>query len=105
MKAHVKSQQEKVSFLEKSEIMRINKIWMIALNQKFGFAAKRLAETYAEVCNISGRLYEDPEYWEIVDKILIDKQKLDFLPEEDLEEREKTIADIHKLNGEKWRQY
>lgn len=105
MKAHVKTQQEKLSLLETSEIIRINKVWMLALNQKFGFAAKRLVDAYIEVCKISGELYEDPEYWGVVDEVLIDKQELDFFPKEDLDEREKVISEIHKTSGKKWRQY
>lgn len=105
MKAHVQTQQEKLSLLEKAETMRINKVWMMALNQKFGFAAKRLVDAYIEVCKISGELYEDPEYWSVVDEVLINKQGLDFVPKEDLDEREKAIADIHKSSGRKWRQY
>ena len=72
MKAHVKTAQEKASLLEKSEIMRINKIWMIALNQEFCFGKKRLLDVYAKVCSISGELYEDPEYWLKIDELLLD---------------------------------
>lgn len=106
MKAHVKTAQEKASLLEKSEIMRINKIWMIALNQEFCFGKKRLLDVYAKVCSISGELYEDPEYWLKIDELLLDNLGFsDIIEREDLNEREQAAKEIHKENGKKWRQY
>lgn len=105
MKAHVKTKQEKLSMLEAVEVMRINKVWMIALNQEFGFAAERLSRAFAAVCKISGELYEDPEYWMQVGEILIGRNGLDFMNPEDLNEREKIALEIHKASGKKWRMY
>ena len=106
MKAHVQSKQEKLSLLEKEEIMRINKIWMLTLNQVFGFGAERLVKAFSAVCKYSGNLYEDPEYWQEVDHLLVDKMQFgDFIEREDLEEREKTMLEVHRANGKKWRDY
>lgn len=106
MKARVKTDLEKLSWLERSEIMRINKIWMIALHNKLNYGQNGLMNVYSEVCKIAGELYEDPEYWDTVDELLCSKYDFeDFLPREDVDEREKIAKELHKEHGKKWRQY
>lgn len=106
MKARVKTDLEKLSWLERSEIMRINKIWMIALHNKLNYGQNGLMTVYSEVCKIAGELYEDPEHWDTVDELLCGKYDFeDFLPREDVDEREKIARELHKEHGKKWRQY
>lgn len=106
MKARVKTELEKMSLLERMEIARINKIWMVAIHNHCHYAGNGIANVYAEACKIAGELYEDPEYWQTVDELLCDKYGFEeFLPREDIDEREKLSADLHKQHGKKWRKY
>ena len=106
MKARVKTTLDKMSLLEKVEIARINKIWMIALHNSLGYTAKGIERIYAEACDIAGKLYEDPEYWQVIDDLLCGTYKFEeFLPREDVDEREKICEELHKFHGKKWRQY
>lgn len=105
LKARIPTIEDKASLLEHSEVMRINKLWMIALHNKLGYTANGILGVYAEVCKIAGELYEDPEYWGTVDELLCDKYRFgEFLPREDVNEREKLAAEIHKAQHKKWRQ-
>ena len=103
MKARVQTKLDKLSLLEKIEIARVNKLWYIALNQEFGFGKKRLERVYAEVCDIAGQLYESPEHWIIIDERLEKLKANEYLPPEDINEREEIARAIHKANGKKWR--
>lgn len=106
MKARVKTPRQKYLELEKREIARINKIWMTALNQVYGFGEKRLLEVYADVCERSGEIFNNPEQWYYIDELLLDKFHMaDLFEREDIGEREQTAKEIHKENGKKWRQY
>lgn len=106
MKARIKTDFEKISLLERSEIMRINKIWMMALHNRLRYTQNGICGVYGEVCEIAGKLYEDPEYWGQIDELLCDKFELgDIVPMEDVDEREKLSAEIHKRYGKKWRRY
>ena len=106
MNARVKTIEDKASLLEHAEIMRINKIWMIAVHNKCNYGQNGLANLYAEVCKIASELYEDPEYWSVIDDLLCEKYEFEeFLPRENLAEREKLAAELHKSHGKKWRKY
>lgn len=106
MKARVKTKYDYLSYLETSEIARVNKIWMVALNQELGIGAERLLRVFEKVCSMSSELYEDPERWMQIDDIIFKRFGFDdFLPREDLDEREEAAKEIHKLNGKKWRDF
>lgn len=105
MKARVKNMNDKITLLEKAEIMRINKVWMIALYNHLHFSGNGISNVYAEACKIAGELYEDPELWYRVDEKIKEWKLDEFLPPENLDEREKVAAEIHKAHGKKWRQY
>jgi hypothetical protein len=105
VKARIKTELERIAELDRSEILRINKVWMIALHSHLNFQKNGVSNMYAEVCKIAGELYETPERWYYIDEKLREWELDEFLPPEDLEEREKTIAEIHREHGRKWRQY
>lgn len=106
MKARIKTKYDYMSYLEMSEIARVNKIWMVALNQELGIGAERLLRVFEKVRSMSSDLYEDPERWMQVDDIVFNRFGFDdFLPHEDLDEREEAMKEIHKLNGKKWRDF
>lgn len=52
MKARIKTKYEYMSYLEMSEIARVNKIWMVALNQEFEFGAGRLLRSGCCKCKM-----------------------------------------------------
>ena len=107
MKAHVKSKREIEKALEMSEILRINKIWLYAIGENVRISKERLRSLYAAVCEVAGKLYEDPELWLRVDDYIFDSLGFEegVFYREDYDEREKLSAEIHKANGKKWRCY
>ena len=106
MKAHIPTKREIERKLEVSEINRINKLWLYTLGQFTDITHKKSRELYAAVCEVAGRVYEDPELWIRVDEYCSNKLKFgDVFPAEDYDEREKVAAQIHKEHGKKWRKY
>ena len=105
MKARIKTELERIAELDRSEILRINKVWMMALYNHLHFGKRGIGNIYAEVCKLAGELYDTPEGWYYVDEKLREWGFDEYLPPEDLNEREKTVAQIHKEHRQKWRQY
>lgn len=105
MKARVKTRRDIEYQLQRKEIERINKLWLFALHQCFEFGNVRLRKIYQEICDISEKAYNMPEIWYYIDELLIDNYSMDFFEPENLQEREKTVKQIHKENGKKWRDY
>lgn len=105
MKARIPTKYDKFLTLQREEIARINKIWLFALHEIYGFGNERLRKVYEEVCRLSGESFNTPEIWYYVDELLIDRYNMDFFKPENLKEREDAMAQKHKDAGIKWRKY
>ncbi len=106
MKARIRDNKVIGKELEREEFLRLNKLWLFAINQTFGFGRKRLLRLYKEFCKMSGELYNTPEWWFRVDEKIRGQYHMeDIFPAEDLVERESTLKQVHKENGQKWRCY
>lgn len=84
MKVHIPTRREIERKLEISEIHRINKLWLYTLGRCVRISKERLRDLYANVCQMAGDIYEDPE-------------------PEDYNEREWVAKQKHKENHKKWR--
>lgn len=105
MKARIPTKYDKFLTLQREEIARINKIWLFALYEIYGFGNERLRKVYEEVCRLSEKAFDIPEIWYHVDQLLINKYDMTFFEPEDLKEREDAVAQKHKDAGIKWRKY
>lgn len=105
MKARIPTKYDKFLTLQREEIARINKIWLFALHEIYGFGNERLRKVYEEVCRLSAESFDTPEIWYYVDELLIDRYDMNFFKPEDLKERESAMAQGHKDAGIKWRKY
>lgn len=104
MKAHVKTWVEKQKELDRQEVSRVFKLCLMALYRDFGFGQKRLDRALKAISKVAVEAYETPEQWFYIDELLVDRYNLPF-DKEDISEREKTAAIIHKEHGKKWRKY
>lgn len=105
MKARIPTKYDKFLTLQREEIARINKVWLFALHEIYGFGNERLRKVYEEVFRLSAESFDTPEIWYYIDELLIDRYEMDFFKPEDLQEREDAMAQKHKDAGIKWRKY
>lgn len=104
MKAHIPTKQEIEAKLELDEILRLNKLWIYTIGRCVRISKERLRDLYANVCQMAGDIYEDPELWIRVDEYILGELKLTegFEPE-DYNEREWVAEQKHKEHHKKWR--
>lgn len=104
MKARIPTKREIEAELTLAEILRLNKIWLYTIGRCVRISKERLCDLYANVCQMAGDIYEDPELWLRVDEYILGELKLTegFEPE-DYNEREYVAAQKHKEHGKKWR--
>lgn len=105
MKAHIPTGREIEAKLTLEEILRINKIWLYVLS-RYRISIERQKNIYADVCEMAGKIYEDPELWLRVDDYIFDKMGFkEAFDREDYDEREQVSEQIHKEHHKKWRKY
>ena len=104
MKAHISTKQEIEAKLELDEILRLNKLWIYTIGRCVRISKERLRDLYANVCQMAGDIYEDPELWVRVDEYIFDQLELiEAFEPEDYEEREWVAEQKHKEHHKKWR--
>ena len=105
MKCHITTAQEKGSKLTLGEILRVNKIWLYVLS-RYKISIERQKNIYADVCEMAGEIYEDPELWLRVDDYIFEKMGFkEAFERENYDEREQVSEQIHKEHHKKWRKY
>lgn len=106
MKARIPTQKEISSKLTLQEILRVNKIWIYTISRCIRISKERLCDLYANVCQFSGEVYEDPELWVEIDEHLLGKLDLgEAFEPEDYDERERASKTQHKEDHKKWRMW
>lgn len=69
---------------------RLFKVILIALHEEFGFRKVKLARAIYKMNEIIKRSDTDEVYWEHIDRVIIDKMKLDFV--RDYTEKGKAVT-------------